>query len=344
MILYVGNYLSKFGNTPSSVEVLGKLLEQRYPMKLISQKRNKVLRLVDIVFTLIATRRTTTVVMVDTYSAQGFYFALSVAVICRVIDIPYIPILHGGNLKSRLQHSRRLSQFIFNRACILVAPSDFMMHTFNAFGYDNIKKIPNTIPVRNYSFKKREKYRPYLLWVRSFHRVYNPLMAIHTLEKLLVCFPEAKLCMIGPDKDGLMEECKSYVTDKGLAENLEFKGVLSKEQWHKVSESYDIFLNTADIDNTPVSVIEAMALGLPVVSTRVGGVPYLIDHGKTGLLVEAGDVMSMVRAVMRFIQEPEFASVLADQARFFVKSFDWDEIKKQWFDILDSFEEPMNNE
>lgn len=339
MILYIGNYLSTHGNTPSSVEILGKLLMQRYRMRLVSQKRNKVRRLVDIVWTLIAARKTTSVVLVDTYSSQGFYFALTTAVVCRLIGKPYIPILRGGNLQSRLEHSSRLSRFIFNRAHILVAPSDFMVHTFTDFGYQNIKKIPNSIPIHEYSFKTRVKYKPCLFWVRSFHRVYNPLMAILVLEKLRVHFPEARLCMVGPDKDGSLLKCKTYVTEKALDAYIQFTGVLTKPEWHKVSQSYDIFINTSNVDNTPVSVIEAMALGLPVVSTRVGGVPYLIESDKTGLLVEANDVDAMVDSVNKLLNEPGLALAISIHGREVAESFDWNKIKKDWFALLDPFEE-----
>src|SRR5690606_41312383 len=87
--------------------------------------------------------------------------------------------------------------------------------------------------------------------------------------------------------DGSLSAAKKYAKKHDLRVN--FTGKLKKKEWIKLSAAYDIFINTSDIDNTPVSVIEAMALGLPVVSTNVGGIPYLIEEGKTGLLVAAKD-------------------------------------------------------
>ena len=97
------------------------------------------------------------------------------------------------------------------------------------------------------------------------------------------------LCMIGPDRDGSMAEFIKYAESKGVIERIKITGKLSKEEWIKVSEDYDFFINTTNIDNTPVSVIEAMALGLIVVSTNPGGIPFLLTADKDSILVEPGD-------------------------------------------------------
>ncbi|MBX2898812.1 MAG: glycosyltransferase family 4 protein [Cyclobacteriaceae bacterium] len=342
MILYIGNYLSIHGNTPSSVELLGKLLQERYSIKLISSKKNKVLRLIDIMYSIIIFRKRITIVLVDTYSTQGFYFTLITAILSRFLLKPYIPILRGGNLKIRLERSKRLSRIIFNKAYVLIAPSDYMKGIFKNYGYKNLKMIPNSISSKEYSFKLRSKCSPTLLWVRSFHKIYNPIMAIFVVEKLLQEYPETKLFMVGPDKDGSMIRCKDYVARNRLSSRVIFTGVLQKKEWHELSAASDIFLNTTDFDNTPVSVIEAMALGLPVVSTSVGGVPYLIENGKSGLLVEANDVEGMVGAIKQLVNETTLAVAISSQARERVSEFDWEKVRVCWFNLLDQFEKEVN--
>jgi len=79
--------------------------------------------------------------------------------------------------------------------------------------------------------------------------------------------------MVGPDKDSSLGEAKDLAKQLGVAESVTFTGVLPKAQWHQLSEKFDIFINTTNIDNMPVSIIEAMALGLPIVSTNAGGLP-----------------------------------------------------------------------
>ncbi len=288
--------------------------------------------------------RTTSVVLIDAYSSLAFYYVLGASILCHVLRIPYVPILRGGDLRSRLNKRKSLSKFVFGGAKYLVAPSNYLYSVFLEFGFANVLYIPNSIEIDIYKMKQRTLLAPRILWVRSFHSVYNPLMALNVFQKLRLHFPEAELCMVGPDKDGSLEECKEYVLRNGLKEKVKFTGVLSKPEWHSLSELYDIFINTTTIDNTPVSVMEAMALGLCVVSTNVGGVPYLISDNKNGLLVDNGDVDMMVAKIGWLIDHPTEAGQLALGARKQVEEFDWKLVKYKWFKILDEMETPLVKE
>ncbi|MBP9192953.1 MAG: glycosyltransferase family 4 protein, partial [Ignavibacteria bacterium] len=178
--------------------------------------------------------------------------------------------------------------------------------------------------------------RAKLLWVRSFHEIYNPVLALEILKALKENFPDAELCMVGPDKDGSLEKVKVKATELGINDSLKFTGKLSKEEWLKLSEEYDIFINTTNFDNHPVSVIEAMALGLPVVSTNVGGLPFLIENNKDGILVNPGNKEEFVISIEKLISDNKLATDLAVNARKKVEEFDWEVVKLKWFDLIDS--------
>jgi glycosyltransferase involved in cell wall biosynthesis len=142
--------------------------------------------------------------------------------------------------------------------------------------------------------------------------------------------------MVGPDKgDGSLEAARRLAADLGVADHVEFRAAVAKRDVPNVLASAgDIFLNTADIDNTPVSVLEAMATGLCVVSTRVGGIPYLIDHETNGLLVPPRDPRAMAAAVLRVLDEPGLAERLSRGARRKAERFDWSPIVLQWRSLL----------
>jgi glycosyltransferase involved in cell wall biosynthesis len=159
-------------------------------------------------------------------------------------------------------------------------------------------------------------------------------MAISLLYELKKDYQGAELCMVGPDKDGSMEECKILSKELGISDSVLFTGKLTKKEWHKLSENYSVFLNTTNFDNTPVSVIEALALGLPVVSTSVGGIPYLLEDGKDALLVEKGNVLQMKDAVKSIIDDEKLASQLVINARKKAESFDWNKVKNNWNEVL----------
>jgi glycosyltransferase involved in cell wall biosynthesis len=334
-LLYIGNKLSAKGVTVTSIETLGTFLKNEgYTVYTASSKKNKILRLADMLLAVIRYSRKVGIVLIDTYSTQNFYFAVAVANVCRMIRIPYIPILRGGDLPARLKKSKRHSFKLFGGAKTNVAPSRYLLQEFKTEGYTNLTYIPNTIQLENYPFLLRKAIRTRILWVRSFAGIYNPELALEILELLIAEGIDAEMCMVGPEKDGSLARCKQIAETKRLP--VSFPGKLSKPQWIELSSDYDIFINTTNFDNTPVSVIEAMALGLPVISTRVGGVPYLIEDGVDGILVPANNASAFVTQIKRFIHDPDTASGISEKARKKVTAFDWEKVKGMWFQILDA--------
>ena len=84
----------------------------------------------------------------------------------------------------------------------------------------------------------------------------------------------------------------------------------------------------------PVSVIEAMALGLPIVSTDVGGLPFLITHNEEGLLVPPNDVNAMVDAIIRLKEDINLKDKLVINGRKKVEKFDWNQVRVKWEMLL----------
>jgi glycosyltransferase involved in cell wall biosynthesis len=138
--------------------------------------------------------------------------------------------------------------------------------------------------------------------------------------------------MVGPEKDGSLQKCKDYAEKHDL--KVIFTGKLKKKEWAKVSADYDIFLNSTNIDNTPISVIEAMALGLAIVSTDVGGMKDLIDHQENGILVPWKDERSMVKAIKSLLEDQERTAQMTLNAREKVSNFDWEKVKDNWNELL----------
>lgn len=334
MILYIGNKLSEHGFTPTSVETLGVKLQSRYSVTLVSNKKNKAFRLVHAVSSIIKSRKITRLVLIDTYSTSNLYYALLSAVVCRVLKIPYIPILHGSGLPDVLKQSPLLSRQIFGNSVVNVSPSHFLASSFQKRGY-RVKYIPNYIDVNAYSPKLREAVRPKLLYVRSFHEIYNPSMAVKVLNELAKEYEDASLCMVGPDKDGSQKDIEKLAAELGLTDQLVITGKLSKSEWTKLSAGYDIFINTTNFDNLPVSVIEALCLGLPVISTNVGGIPFLINDGVDGFLVKVNNVTEMVNQVKKLVNNSELSACISQNAVNRAKQFDWGGIEPIWGEIID---------
>ncbi|WP_445454377.1 glycosyltransferase family 4 protein [Flavobacterium sp. 25HG05S-40] len=332
-LLYIGNKLSNHGYTSTSIETLGTFLESEgFNVYYASSKKNKAIRMFEMIIKTFKYAKKVDYVLIDTYSTKNFWYAFLISQLCRVLKVKYIPKLHGGNLPERIVKSKFFSDLIFNNAYINVAPSYYLYETFKKNGYNNLKYIPNTIELELYENSVKEFKTPKLLWVRSFAKIYNPVMAVKVLLKIKKEYPEAQLCMVGPKKD------ESYSKTVGFAQknNVEviFTGKLTKPEWINLSKDYNIFINTTHFDNTPISVIEAMALGLPVISTNVGGIPYLLQHNTNALLISDNDAADMAKQIKRILSEPDLAKALSCNGKETVKAFDWELVKKQWIELL----------
>jgi len=333
-ILYIGNNLtqkSKYNSTLTTLSYL--FVNEGFNVLISSSKRMKIIRLIDMCWSVIKNRNKVDLILIDTFSTTNFYYAYFTSLLARFFKIPYIPILHGGNLPNRLKKSPKKSKSIFKHSRINVAPSNYLKSAFEKENFKTIL-IPNTIEINQYKFKERTSFKPMLLWVRAFDKIYNPKMAVYVLNELKKDFPEAKLCMIGPQKDESLELTKKLIKELDLENDIEITGVLPKEEWHEKSKNYDIFINTTNFDNTPVSLIEVMALGLPIITTNVGGIPFLIDDGINGVLVNKNDTSEMVKIIKKYIKTAKETIKITENARKKAEGFDWKNVKNKWLEVL----------
>ncbi|HEU4788841.1 MAG TPA: glycosyltransferase family 4 protein [Flavobacterium sp.] len=331
-LLYIGNKLSKHGLTPTTIEILGPLLEREgFRVSYSSSQKNETLRFFAMLWSVFLYRKAD-YVLIDTYSTTNFWYAFATSQLCRLFDLKFIPILHGGNLAFRLKNNPKICQMIFKYSFQNVSPSLFLIGQFKSEGYENVIHIPNSIELENYPFLERKKVKPNLLWVRSFAKIYNPIMAVEVFAAIKKKYPEATLCMVGPEKDGSLSSAKQKAKDLGL--DVLFTGKLSKQNWINESKGYDIFINTTHFDNMPVSLIEAMAMGLVVVSTNVGGIPFMLEDQKEAILIPDGNVDKMVEAANRLIEDFDLFNRITTNARQKSEKFDWDIVRHKWISIL----------
>ena len=332
-ILYIGNKLNNKESNVSAITTLGNLFKKEgYQLYFSSSKNNKLLRLLDMLRACYIYRNKVDYVIIDTYSTLNFYYAYLVSQLCRLLNLKYIPRLNGGNLPNRLRTSKKLCSLIFNNAYINISPSLYLKDAFNRSGYNNVKYIPNALEIENYKFNERTYSEIKLLWVRSFSKIYNPKLAVRVLKELLDQGYKAELCMVGPDSDGSYKEVKYLCAELNV--EVIFTGKLPKEEWLALAKNYNVFINTTNFDNMPVSVVEAMALGLVVVSTNVGGIPYLINNTHDGILVEKDNLSQMVEAIINLSKSEANTISIALNARKKIENFNWEKIKIDWFKIL----------
>ncbi|MDO3695139.1 glycosyltransferase family 4 protein [Wenyingzhuangia sp. chi5] len=333
-ILYIGNDLSDQSKYHSAYATLKQnLIDEGFDVICSSSKKNQIFRLLDMIITVMIQAKKVDYILIDVFSTSAFYYAFVTSQLARIFKTKYVPILHGGNLPSRLDKSPKMSAKIFKNAFINVSPSAYLQTAFKNKDYDSVL-ISNTINIKDYIFKERSQLAPNLLYVRAFAEIYNPVMAVNVLHELKNTYPKATLCMVGPDRDGTLIKVQERIKELHLEESIIITGVLPKQEWHQLSKNYDVFINTTNIDNTPVSLIETMALGLPIVSTNVGGIPYLIKDKEEAFLVNPNDVEQMTNAIINLLNDKNLANKFSLKGRKKAENMDWEVVKYQWLKVL----------
>jgi glycosyltransferase involved in cell wall biosynthesis len=329
-ICFVGNMLGRnTGYVTTQGQIVADLLaDDGYQICCVSSKINRAARLLEIVRTLVKNNRSFDAVVLEVYSGLSFIIAETVSFLCRVFQIPLVMILHGGNLPEFAEQHPRRTKRVLKRAAFLAAPSAFLAEKIGAHGFE-IRVIPNVVNLENYPFRERRAIKPRLVWMRAFHEIYNPQMAVEVLAELRRSVPEATLTMAGRDK-GLENEIKQTAREMNLSGAIRFAGFLNEKAKIKEFAEADIYINTNRVDNMPVSVVEACAFGLPVVATKVGGLPYLITDGENGLLVGSENAGEMAAAIKSLLDNPELAGKISRGGRLLAGSSAWSAVRLDW--------------
>jgi glycosyltransferase involved in cell wall biosynthesis len=195
--------------------------------------------------------------------------------------------------------------------------------------------VRNGVDLSLYEPRRLTAARPRLVWLRAFHKTYNPALAVEVVHLLAEDMADVGLLMVGPDKgDGTYEETLRAVRAFGLEDRVRLVGAVAKTEVPRALSQGDIFLNTTDVDNAPVTVVEAMACGLCVISTNVGGVPRLLTDRQDGLLVPPRDAVAMAAAVRDIVTDPALAARLSANARVTAQAFDREMVLTTWEELL----------
>jgi glycosyltransferase involved in cell wall biosynthesis len=334
-ILLVGNFLSSWGLSRSVGEDLAeRLLAAQWHVLTTSAKPGRIARLLDMAITTWRRKDEYEVAQVDVFSGPSFLWAEIVAGILRWAGKPFVLTLHGGYLPVFAQQRPKRVTRLLNKAQVVTAPSPFLYEQMKPYRSD-LMLLPNAIDLAQYTFRLRSRPQPRLIWLRAFHQIYNPSLAPRMLAQLTNEFPEIQLIMVGPDKrDGSLPETQRVAAALGVADRIQYPGRVAKQDVPYWLNQGDIFLNTTNIDNTPISVMEAMASGLCVVSTNVGGLPHLLADEQDALLVEPNNAERGAAAIRRILTQPDLAARLSQNGYDKVRLFDWPLVLQQWQDLL----------
>jgi glycosyltransferase involved in cell wall biosynthesis len=257
---------------------------------------------------------------------SGWSWHLFAAPAIRIAAYRRVPVVvnyRGGEAATFLRRSHRSVRNTMRRASKLIVPSGYLREVFAEHDMP-AEVVPNVVDLRLFQPGERYGSAGHLVVMRNLEPIYDNETAIRALALVRKQAPQAHLTVAGVGPE--LARLESLAAELGLAGAVRFAGRLDRRQVAALYRAADIVLNPSTADNMPNSVLEALASGVPVVSTDVGGVPFLVEHGRSALLVPARDPEAMARAVISLLDDPERKRNLVAAGLARVRQFAWSEV------------------
>jgi len=208
-------------------------------------------------------------------------------------------------------------------------PSPYLVRVFAKFGLP-ARPIFNLIETDRFRFRERPTLRPVFLSNRNFEKHYGVDRVLRAFASIQKRIPDARLIIAGdgPERTSL----EQLARDLNL-QNAEFAGRVGHDRVVELYDSADIFLNGSEIDNQPLSLLEAFACGLPVVTTDAGGIPDMVVAEETALVVPRGEYEQLAASALRLLDDPPLAQRIVEQAREECRKYLWEAVREQWLNM-----------
>ena len=260
-----------------------------------------------------------------------------------LLPVPAIHIAHyygvavvvnyrGGLAESFLARAAKQVAYSLKRSDALVVPTEFLQKVFHQFGWLS-DIIPNILDERVFRPFEILNEKLVIVVTRNLEALYDNESAIRAFAIIKNSIPEAELvlCGEGPEKNRL----QALTQELAIDHSVQFAGRLNREQLLSTLKKARVVLNPSTADNSPNSLIEAMACGLPIVSTNAGGIPVLCRDQQEALLVNVADVHAMASAIMRVHADGTLRETLIANGLKRARVFYWSSVRQQLFAIYE---------
>lgn len=256
-------------------------------------------------------------------------FAVPAILVGRLRGLCVVVNYRGGDAEDFFAKSWNVVRFTLLKAQAIVVPSSFLFDIFLRRHIPTII-IPNILDVKRfYPSKDRQmggrKGSPHVVVTRNLEAIYDVATTIRAFALVCQRFPDAHLSIAGsgPEKDALVR----LSHELKISEKTSFLGCLSADEIAKLYRDADLMFNSSTIDNNPNSIIEALACGVPVVSTDVGGIPHLVEHDRDSLLVKPKQHHALAESAIGILRDPELRHRLVANGYVTVKKFSWESVE-----------------
>jgi len=270
--------------------------------------------------------------IVHVFSAAYFSYLLSAApaiVIGKLYGKQVILNYRSGEAEDHLQHWPLTTMPIMRLADRIVVPSGYLVGIFAKFNL-HAEAIFNIVELDRFRFRDRAPLKPKFLCSRLLEPLYNVGNVIRAFHLIQQEVPDATLTIAA---DGWQRAELEQLAKTLQVRNVEFRGFVPFDQMPALYDEHDVYLIGNDVDNMPAAVTESCASGIGLVTTNAGGIPYLVRHEESALIVNCGDYAGLAREALRLLRDPALARRLAREAHTSVQRFTWANVREQWLQL-----------
>jgi glycosyltransferase involved in cell wall biosynthesis len=324
-ILLIANYEEGVGGISVQVKLQRDLLRgDGYACDILSTK-GSVAKRIKAVFELLSKGRKYDVFHIHACSHRGFLPAILGINIGRLLKKRIVLTFHGGGAEGFFRKKEKFVKRYLTRTSANIVLSGFIGRVFDRYGIP-YTVIPNILEDDGSGFRTRTEIRPRFIGIRSLTETYNIKCTLRAFAIVLEKYPDAKLTLLGGG--ALKAELEQFVDDHHI-QNVTFVGqVPNTEISHYLAEA-DIMVSSSRFDNMPVSVLEGFRAGLLVISSRVGGVPYMIEDGRNGLLFESDNDRQMAEKMIQAVDHPDTTLGMIDKAYHCLDEYKWEKCREK---------------
>jgi glycosyltransferase involved in cell wall biosynthesis len=258
-------------------------------------------------------------------------FAAPAIWIGRLRGCPVVVNYRGGEADGFMRKAQAWVRPSLLRADAVIVPSGFLEHVFGKYGVATTV-VPNIIDLERFSAAASAAGQPLrVLVARNLEPIYDNETALRAFAFVLAQHPDAQLVVAGSGP--LRESLEQLAAALGIAGSVTFTGRVDNAGMAALYRGADLMLNPSTVDNMPNSVLEALASGVAVISTDVGGVPFLVEDGKTALLVPPRSPQAMADAMLRLVGSPELAARLRVAGLHYVQQYAWPGVRPRLLEV-----------
>ncbi len=324
-ILLICNYKPGVGGISGQVEILQRKLREEGRIADIFSTKGSIFWRLGLFYMLRKVAKGYDVLHIHCCSGWGFLPAAVGVSVGRGLKKRVVLTYHGGGGERFFAKHTRLVKYYLTRTDANIVLSGFLGKVFDQYQLP-YTIIPNIIEFDDSQYRERTLIKPHFICTRAHEPLYNIPCILRAFRKTLTELPESTVTLVG---DGSEHEALMAMAKAMGLKNVTFTGRVDNHEIYRQLDRADIFLSSPKVDNMPVSILEAMNAGLLVISSNVGGVPYMVKNNATGLLFESDNHQELAKKMLWAVENQAIAKTIVLQAHDAVRVYRWENIREK---------------